>query len=53
MDLFAKTRDTVHKALIKHTQIVFQDPVQTLSPFRTLGQSIEEPLAARGIDLET
>ena len=45
----AKTRDTAHKALIKHTQMVFQDPVQALSPFRTLGRSIEEPLAARGI----
>nr|WP_321398796.1 ABC transporter ATP-binding protein [uncultured Desulfobacter sp.] len=44
-----KSRDKTHRALIKQTQMVFQDPVQALSPFRTLGQSMEEPLAARGI----
>ncbi|WP_020587193.1 ABC transporter ATP-binding protein [Desulfobacter curvatus] len=44
-----KPRDNAHKALIKQIQMVFQDPIQALSPFRTLGQSMEEPLAARGI----
>ncbi|WP_321417188.1 ABC transporter ATP-binding protein [uncultured Desulfobacter sp.] len=44
-----KPGDKTHKALIKQTQMVFQDPVQALSPFRTLGQSIEEPLTAKGI----
>ena len=44
-----KPNDKTHRALIKQTQMVFQDPVQALSPFRTLGQSVEEPLAARGI----
>ncbi|WP_321493372.1 ABC transporter ATP-binding protein [uncultured Desulfobacter sp.] len=44
-----KPGDKNHRALMRRTQMVFQDPVQALSPFRTLGQSIEEPLAARGI----
>ncbi len=45
----SKSRDNIHRTLIKQTQMVFQDPVQALSPFRPLGRSIEEPLAARGI----
>jgi oligopeptide/dipeptide ABC transporter ATP-binding protein len=45
----AKPNDRNHKSLMKKTQMVFQDPVQALSPFQTLGQSLEEPLAARGI----
>ena len=44
-----KPNDKVHKTLIRCTQMVFQDPVQALSPFRTLRQSLEEPLAARGV----
>lgn len=44
-----KSNDRNHKTLMKKTQMVFQDPVQALSPFQTLGQSLEEPLAARGI----
>lgn len=47
-----KSRDRVHKALMKQTQMVFQDPVQALSPFLALGRSIEEPLAARGVGRE-
>ena len=41
--------DDNHKTLIKKTQMVFQDPVQALNPFRSLGRSLEEPLAARGV----
>ena len=48
----SKSGDRVHNTLIKHTQMVFQDPVQALSPFRTLGRSMEEPLAARGVNLQ-
>ena len=41
--------DRNHKRLIKKTQMVFQDPVQALSPFQSLLRSLEEPLKARGI----
>jgi oligopeptide/dipeptide ABC transporter ATP-binding protein len=44
-----KSNDRNHKSLIKETQMVFQDPVQALSPFQTLGRSLEEPLAAKGV----
>jgi len=36
--------------LNRSTQVVFQDPVASLSPFRPLGRSIVEPLQARGAD---
>ncbi|MBT4485792.1 MAG: ABC transporter ATP-binding protein [Candidatus Latescibacteria bacterium] len=41
--------DMIHKELISNAQMVFQDPVSSLSPFLTLSQSIEEPLRTRGI----
>ena len=45
----ASSNDRNHRLLVKKTQMVFQDPVQALSPFQPLGRSLEEPLAARGI----
>ncbi|OEU51636.1 MAG: hypothetical protein BA861_11650 [Desulfobacterales bacterium S3730MH5] len=44
-----QTNDPVHQKLKSNAQIVFQDPAASLSPFLTLGQSIEEPLRARGV----
>ena len=44
-----KSNDPLHKILISGSQIIFQDPVASLSPFLTLRQSIEEPLRARGV----
>ncbi|MBE9551277.1 MAG: ABC transporter ATP-binding protein [Proteobacteria bacterium] len=44
-----RSNDPVHQALISNAQMVFQDPVAAVSPFLTLGQSIEEPLRARGV----
>jgi peptide/nickel transport system ATP-binding protein len=44
-----KHDDSVHRELRSNTGMVFQDPVASLSPFLTLGQSIEEPLRAKGI----
>ncbi|GAB6145632.1 ABC transporter ATP-binding protein [Desulfocicer niacini] len=41
--------DAVHRTVRQKMQMVFQDPVQALNPFRSLGQSLEEPLAARGV----
>lgn len=43
-----QSNDPVHRKLKHSAQIVFQDPAASLSPFFTLGQSIEEPLRARG-----
>ena len=45
----AKSNDRNHKTLMKKTQMVFQDPVQALSPFQSLSRSLEEPLAAGGV----
>ncbi len=45
----AKSRDKAHRRLIQKSQLVFQDPVSSLSPFMTLADSMEEPLRARGI----
>ena len=45
----AKSNDRNHKLLMEKTQMVFQDPVQALSPFQPLSRSLEEPLAARKI----
>ena len=44
-----KSNDRHHKTLMERTQMVFQDPVQALSPFHPLMRSLEEPLAARGV----
>jgi peptide/nickel transport system ATP-binding protein/oligopeptide transport system ATP-binding protein len=45
----SQSNDPVHQKLKSNAQIVFQDPVASLSPFLTLRQSIEEPLRARGV----
>lgn len=45
----SKSNDKNHKILMNNTQMVFQDPVQALNPFRPLIRSLEEPLKARGI----
>lgn len=44
-----RSNDRHHKALMNRTQMVFQDPVQALNPFRPLIRSLEEPMKARRI----
>jgi oligopeptide/dipeptide ABC transporter ATP-binding protein len=44
-----KSNDPVHQKLRSNAQMVFQDPVTSLNPFLRLGQSIEEPLSAKGV----
>ena len=44
-----RSNDAIHRALRQKMQMVFQDPVQALNPFRSLGRSLEEPLSARGV----
>ena len=44
-----KSGDRAHRRLIQKSQLVFQDPSSSLSPFLTLAESMEEPLRARGI----
>lgn len=41
--------DPVHQRMKSKSQVVFQDPVASLSPYLSLGQSIMEPLHARGV----
>ena len=48
----SRSNDRVHKTLVQRTQMVFQDPLQALNPFRSLWHSLEEPLAARGVAKE-
>lgn len=45
-----KMNDPVHKNLKSGAQMVFQDPFASLSPFLTLGRSIEEPLVAKRVE---
>ena len=47
---FKKPNDPVHQKLKSSAQMVFQDPVASLSPFLTLSRSIEEPLRAKGVE---
>lgn len=44
-----KSNDTAHRKLQTASQLVFQDPAASLSPFLTLRESVEEPLRARGV----
>ncbi len=44
-----RPNDAVHRAVRQKMQMVFQDPIQALNPFRSLRQSLEEPLSARGV----
>lgn len=37
------------RALSRHVQVVFQDPYGSLSPTRTVGQTLAEPLVAHGM----
>lgn len=39
-----RCNDAVHQRLRTRAQVVFQDPVSSLSPYLTLGQSIVEPV---------
>jgi len=45
----ARSNDGNHRKLVSDAQMVFQDPAASLSPFLTLGRSIEEPLRAKGV----
>lgn len=47
-DVTAQTPDDLH-AVRSTVQYVFQDPYASLNPRRTIGQSLEEALAIRGV----
>lgn len=47
--LIGQPDDLVHQRLKSKAQVVFQDPVASLSPYLSLEASIMEPLRARGV----
>lgn len=39
----------IYRCFPNRMQLIFQDPSTSLNPFRTLGQSMQEPLQAQGV----